>query len=127
MRAAMQTGIAMCPPVLISSVGLSLCKWYRLVQNERVKCQAIAGKRYHALVRRILIDSRGNGMCVSTWGDLVIICWSNNAVVEKNRMWLEVFCFLWCWASVRQGIMWPPDFPATKQRVVFFCMVLAFD
>ncbi len=54
---------------------------------------------------------------------LVIKGWSASIFLskaeaqEKNSIDVWSFCFVYCCARVRQGIIWPPDLPATKQVV----------
>jgi len=42
---------------------------------------------------------------------------SSGVLFEKNSRLVAEFLVIERWASVRQGIICPPDFPATKQIV----------
>ena len=66
----------------------------------------------------------GNMMCHDTDGFCDKMVLSIGVLAEKNRMFMRSLCVRALWAIVKQGMIWPPDFPATQQIVVVFIFVL---
>ncbi len=83
--------------------------------NDLHACQIVLNKDQ-------LRELSGSITCVVTKGFSDKIVLSSGVFAEKKRMFCCVFLLFWI--TVRQGIMCPPDLPATQQIVFVFMYLL---